>query len=190
MTLFRILLSTTLLSLSFGRKSQLGISCGSTGACDEFEVELAEEELAAEMQVELLQRMPMDIRLAASEVESAAPGQKVCLLDHIVGSWHVQNALGIDGVTVLLQVAPRSSTSCDEVPGQIHYLGKKTQYTISAEPLDAGKLHVKFLNNEADPAYFHEGHYDITKDALSEDLGMVNGMKQNENMQLDFKRMH
>ncbi|CAJ1451984.1 unnamed protein product, partial [Effrenium voratum] len=66
-----------------------------------------------------------------------------------VGSWHVQNALGIDGVTVLLQVAPRSSTSCDEVPGQIHYLGKKTQYTISAEPLDAGKLHVKFLNNEA-----------------------------------------
>lgn len=57
-------------------------------------MELAEEELAAEMQVvelrwvtcraaqvELLQRMPMDIRLAQSEGAAAA----LCLLDHLAG---------------------------------------------------------------------------------------------------------
>eukprot|EP00438_Fugacium_kawagutii_P032010 Skav224605 [mRNA] locus=scaffold3477:30829:38035:- [translate_table: standard] len=85
---FRRLVSLAFLaSPSLGRKSSsLGLTCGNTGACDEFEVELAEEELAAEMQVELLQRMPMDIRLA-NEVaaNSTAPSSqaKTCLLDHL-----------------------------------------------------------------------------------------------------------
>ncbi|CAE7235064.1 unnamed protein product [Symbiodinium pilosum] len=105
------------------------------------------------MQVELLQRMPMDIRLAASaqaaEVARAEDiKSKACLVDHLVGSWHVENALGIDGVTVLLEILPRSSSACQEVVGHIHYLGKKTQYSVSATPLDSGKLHVKYLNNQ------------------------------------------
>eukprot|EP00913_Durusdinium_trenchii_P014754 g13839.t1 len=180
---FRILLA--LFAQSLGRKSQLGLTCGNTGACDEFEVELAEEELAAEMQVELLQRMPMDIRLAG---ETAANATKSCLLDHLVGSWHVQNALGIDGVTVLLQVE-RPTAECHQATGEIHYLGKQTQYKISALPLDTGKLYVKFMNDQADPVYFHEGEYDLAKDVLFEDLGAVNGVKQNEDMQLFFNRM-
>lgn len=120
-------LTAALFASSLGRKSQLGLTCGNTGACDEFEVELAEEELAAEMQVELLQRMPMDIRLASEGVANAT-SQKLCLLDHLVGSWHVQNALGIDGVTVLLHVSDRPSKDCHQVKGQIHYLGKQTEY--------------------------------------------------------------
>ena len=188
MFLRRVLPFSLALFGSLGRKSQLGLTCGNTGACDEFEVELAEEELAAEMQVELLQRMPMDIRLAANEVANAT-GQKVCLLDHLVGSWHVQNALGIDGVTVLLQISDRSSKDCHQVTGEIHYLGKQTQYQISAMPLDTGKLYVKFMNDKADPVYFHEGEYDLAKDILFEDLGAVNGVKQNDDMQLFFKRI-
>ncbi|CAE7265569.1 unnamed protein product [Symbiodinium necroappetens] len=185
------LASIFLATRSFAKKSQLGLTCGSTGACDEFEVELAEEELASEMQVELLQRMPMDIRLAAS-AEVARTDQvaksKACLVDHLVGSWHVENALGIDGVTVLLQISPRSSGVCEDVVGQIHYLGKQTQYAISATALDNGKLHVKYVNKQAEPDYFHEGEYDLAKDSLLEDLGAVNGVKQNDNMELIFKR--
>mmetsp|Transcript_52050 Transcript_52050/g.63744 ORF Transcript_52050/g.63744 Transcript_52050/m.63744 type:complete len:195 (+) Transcript_52050:121-705(+) len=192
MRLFRrvVPLSLALFGSSLGRKSQLGLTCGNTGACDEFEVELAEEELAAEMQVELLQRMPMDIRLASEGVANATSQSSLCLLDHLVGSWHVQNALGIDGVTVLLDVSHRPSKECHQVTGQIHYLGKQTEYQISALPLDSGKLYVKFMNDKADPAYFHEGEYDITKDVLFEDLGAVNGVKQNDDMQLFFKRIN
>jgi len=190
MFLFRrvVPLAAALFASSLGRKSQLGLTCGNTGACDEFEVELAEEELAAEMQVELLQRMPMDIRLASEGVANAT-SQKLCLLDHLVGSWHVQNALGIDGVTVLLHVSDRPSKDCHQVKGQIHYLGKQTEYQISAMPLDTGKLYVKFMNDKAEPAYFHEGEYDMAKDVLFEDLGAVNGVKQNDDMQLFFKRI-
>eukprot|EP00930_Biecheleria_cincta_P064891 TRINITY_DN5057_c0_g1_i1.p1 TRINITY_DN5057_c0_g1~~TRINITY_DN5057_c0_g1_i1.p1 ORF type:complete len:207 (+),score=57.24 TRINITY_DN5057_c0_g1_i1:75-695(+) len=181
--------------------SELGLSCGATGACDEFEVEMAEEELAAEMQVELLQRMPVDIKLAASGVVAKAVSELKqaqkndlksldvsCAVDHLVGSWKVENALGIDGVVVTLQVSPRLSTDCDSVMGEIHYLGKNTQYAISAVDKGDGKLHVKYLNDQAEPEYFHEGEFDVEKGVLVEDLGAVNGERQNENMLLQFSR--
>eukprot|EP00931_Biecheleriopsis_adriatica_P035607 TRINITY_DN20508_c0_g1_i1.p1 TRINITY_DN20508_c0_g1~~TRINITY_DN20508_c0_g1_i1.p1 ORF type:complete len:200 (+),score=51.15 TRINITY_DN20508_c0_g1_i1:132-731(+) len=179
------------------KQSELSLSCGATGACDEFEVELAEEELAAEMQVELLQRMPVDIKLAASgtvakvastvaAIEGAS--SKACLVDHLVGSWKVENALGIDGVTVKLQVGPRGSSECDSVSGVIHYLGKTTEYSITAAQNGEGKLNVKYLNDKASPTYFHEGEFDVGKDTMTEDLGAVNGVRQNDNMLLRFTR--
>lgn len=42
--------------------------------------------------------------------------------------------------------------------------------------------------SQAEPDYFHEGEYDLAKDSLLEDLGAVNGVKQNDNMELIFKR--
>jgi len=193
--MFRRLSALAILATGFAKKTQLPLSCGATGACDEFEVELAEEELAAEMQVELLQRMPVDVRLAASgavakQVESqmALDSGKACDVDHLVGDWKVENALGIDGVLVTLKVHPRTLEECGSVVGNIHYLGKETEYTISATNTSPGKLHVKYLNEKASPIYYHEGEFDTTQDYLMEDLGAMNGVRQNDNMLLRFTR--
>jgi len=194
--MFRRLSALAILATGFAKKTQLPLNCGATGACDEFEVELAEEELAAEMQVELLQRMPVDLRLAASgavakQVESqmALDSGKACDVDHLVGDWKVENALGIDGVLVTLKVHPRTLEECGSVVGNIHYLGKETEYTISATNTSPGKLHVKYLNEKASPIYYHEGEFDTTQDYLMEDLGAMNGVRQNDNMLLRFTRV-
>jgi len=192
--MFRQLSALAILATGFAKKTELPLSCGATGACDEFEVELAEMELAAEMQVELLQRMPVDVRLAASgavakQVESMAlDAGKACDVDHLVGDWKVENALGIDGVLVTLKVHPRTLEECDSVVGNIHYLGKETEYTISATKTTQGKLHVKYLNAQASPIYYHEGEFDTVQDFLMEDLGAMNGVRQNDNMLLRFTR--
>lgn len=193
------LLATTCLAAV---SSELDLNCGVTGACDEFEVELAEEELAANMQVELLQRMPVDLKLAASGVVAKVATElkqlqqkdlnslDSCAVDHLVGNWKVEDALGISGVVVTLQVSPRHSSDCSSVTGKINYLGKTTEYIISAADKGEGKLHVKYLNEQAAPSYFHEGEFDIEKETLNEDLGAVNGVKQNENMLLEFSKPH
>ena len=45
---------------------------------------------------------------------------------------------------------PHRPVGCtsSQVTGQIHYLGKQTEYQISAMPLDTGKLYVKFMNDK------------------------------------------
>mmetsp|Transcript_73471 Transcript_73471/g.129671 ORF Transcript_73471/g.129671 Transcript_73471/m.129671 type:complete len:197 (-) Transcript_73471:105-695(-) len=194
MAVFCRLSAFAILATAVSRKTELPLSCGATGACDEFEVELAEEELAAEMQVELLQRMPVDVRLAASGAVAQVASQmaigegKACDEDYLVGDWKVENALGIEGVLVTLKVHPRTSAECNSVTGNIHYLGKETEYTISASQISPGKLHVKYLNDKASPVYYHEGEFDTTKDSLMEDLGAMNGVRQNDNMLLRFSR--
>eukprot|EP00933_Yihiella_yeosuensis_P022493 TRINITY_DN17715_c0_g1_i1.p1 TRINITY_DN17715_c0_g1~~TRINITY_DN17715_c0_g1_i1.p1 ORF type:complete len:237 (-),score=48.52 TRINITY_DN17715_c0_g1_i1:67-777(-) len=205
-------------------------SCNAGIACHELEVEMEEDELASQMQVELLQRSTFDIRstawhkwldghshpskkslglveaakAAAVEVksnseaqeaghsETAKPVASTCNLDHLVGNWTVENALGIDGVTVKLLIQARQSKECSHARGTIHFLGKTSMYTISSTDSGTpGKLHVKFLNEEASPVYFHEGEYDIAKDLLTEDLGAVNGKKLENGAQiLAFSRLN
>mmetsp|Transcript_15312 Transcript_15312/g.24409 ORF Transcript_15312/g.24409 Transcript_15312/m.24409 type:complete len:263 (+) Transcript_15312:97-885(+) len=260
MALTRFVALLLLAATTSASKHELGLSCGQNGACDQYEVELAEEELATEMQVELLQRMPVDLRLVstataaasaasesqpalfgsnesevaalvstapvanesqaallganvsqvavASESQPALPGAnasevaalvasagsevvtKACNLDNLVGSWKVENALGIKGITVVLDVQPRPSSVCSSVVGVIHYIGKTAEYTITATDLGNGKFYIRYTNEKNQPVYFHEGEYDIAKNVLVEDLGVTNGMKSsdNTNLRLAFAR--
>jgi len=184
LSLFGLLVAVTAI------QQEAKLLCGETGAwgiCDESQVELAEEEVTKQMQVELLQHTSLSTSPEAEALQAMLK-HKSCAVDHLVGNWKVENALGIDGVTVALQVAARSGSECLTVTGNVQYLGKETEYTIFATDGKDGKLHVKYLNDKATPSYYHEGHFDLAHDVLIEDLGSVNGEKKNEGMVLQFKR--
>mmetsp|Transcript_92248 Transcript_92248/g.231996 ORF Transcript_92248/g.231996 Transcript_92248/m.231996 type:complete len:249 (-) Transcript_92248:286-1032(-) len=99
---------------------------------------------------------------------------KSCLSDHLVGTWQVNDAFGLKGITVQLTILPPTD-GCDGVTAKMSYLNVKLEYSIIITPSTGGQLHIKYLNEKASPVYYHEGYYFPTQDLLMEDLNFKLG---------------
>lgn len=99
--------------------------------------------------------------------------RRACPGDPLVGTWQVNDAFGIKGVTVALVIHPPID-GCDGIQASMSYLDTKLEYNLVLEQI-AGQLHVKYHNVKENPPYYHEGYYFPELAVLMEDLNFKSG---------------
>merc|ERR1740121_505065 len=101
--------------------------------------------------------------------------RKACPEEALAGAWKAEDALGMKGVTVALQMERKTVTACEGLSAKVSFGAQAVEYIVTVTGVDADKMRVKYYSWKTQPPYFHEGEYDANAKTLTQDLSRING---------------